>query len=191
MFNIILTGRWGSKMPNNTDNRVILSHDDTKMIDMIYNITNADDTPLCQTLIPMPKSLEGTEAFDENGVSGWYAWRVENWGTKWDIYESNCTRIDANTLAMNFYTAWSPPFPVYDKLTEMGFNVEARYLDEGWMYIGIYDSNGEGVHFDTVEDVVKKCPELDYEFGISEDMEWMRDSGDPHYGDPESREIAQ
>jgi hypothetical protein len=40
-------------MPNHTDNRVILSHDDSQQIDMIYNIMNTEDTPLCQTLIPM------------------------------------------------------------------------------------------------------------------------------------------
>ena len=168
-------------MPNHTDNRVILSHDDTKMIDMIYNIMNTDDTPLCQTLIPMDEAL-----LDE----GWYHWRLENWGTKWDIYDTHCTRVDANTLVLNFYTAWSPPFHIYDKLTDMGFEVNARYLDEGWMYIGEYDSNGDHVHFDHVEDVVTECPELDEEFGISETMQDMRDSGDPYYGDPESKEIA-
>ena len=47
-------------MPNHTDNRVILSHDDSQQIDMIYNIMNTENTPLCQTLIPMPKELEGT-----------------------------------------------------------------------------------------------------------------------------------
>ena len=168
-------------MPNHTDNRVILSHDDTKMIDMIYNIMNTENTPLCQTLIPMDEALLDGD---------WYHWRLNNWGTKWDIYDTHCTRVDANTLVLNFYTAWSPPFHIYDKLTDMGFEVHARYLDEGWMYIGEYDSNGDHVHFDHVEDVVTECPELDEEFGISETMQDMRDSGDPYYGDPESKEIA-
>jgi hypothetical protein len=164
------------KMPNHTDNRVILSHDDTQMIDMIYNIMNTEDTPLCQTLIPMPEELEGTSGFDENGASGWYAWRCDNWGTKWDIYEAHCDRMDANTLVLAFFTAWSPPFPIYDKLTDMGFEVTARYLDEGWMYIGEYNSDGDHVHFDNVEDVVTEYEELDYEFGISEEIESMKES---------------
>jgi len=176
-------------MPNHTDNRVILSHDDTQMIDMIYNIMNTEDTPLCQTLIPMPEELEGTSGFDEDGASGWYAWRVENWGTKWEIYNATCDRMDANTLVLDFYTAWSPPFPIYDKLVGMGFEVNARYLDEGWMYIGEYNSDGDHVHFDNVEDVVTEYPELDFEFDIGETIQDMRDSGDPHYGDPESMEI--
>ena len=160
-------------MPNNTDNRVILSHDDTQMIDMIYNIMNTEDTPLCQTLIPMPKELEGTHA--PNDTPNWYDWCVDNWGTKWDIYDATCDRMDANTLVLDFYTAWSPPFPIYDKLVGMGFEVNARYLDEGWMYIGEYNSDGDHVFFNNVEDVVTEYPELDYEFSISETIQDMRD----------------
>ena len=168
-------------MPNHTDNRVILSHDDTQMIDMIYNIINTEDTPLCNTLIPMDEALLDGE--------DWYDWRVENWGTKWEIYNATCDRMDANTLVLDFYTAWSPPFPIYDKLVDMGFEVNARYLDEGWMYIGEYNSDGDHVHFDNVEDVVTEYPELDFEFDIGETIQDMRDSGDPHYGDPESKEM--
>jgi hypothetical protein len=76
---------------------------------------------------------------------------------------------------LDFYTAWSPPFPIYDKLTDMGFEVTARYLDEGWMYIGEYNSDGDHVHFDNVEDVVTEYEELDYEFGISEEIEAMKE----------------
>ena len=154
-------------MPNHTDNRVILSHDDTQMIDMIYNIMNTENAPLCQTLIPMDEALLDGE--------DWYDWRIDNWGTKWDIYESYCNRMDANTLVLSFFTAWSPPFPIFDKLTDMGFEVTARYLDEGWMYIGEYNSDGDHVHFDNVEDVVTEYEELDYEFGISEQIESMKE----------------
>ena len=149
-------------MPNHTDNRVILSHADSQKIDDIYNVMNTDDASLLQHIIPMNESLlDGGD---------WYEWRLDNWGTKWDIYETHCTRIDANTLSMTFYTAWSPPIPVFDKLVDMGFEVNARYLDEGWMYIGEYD-NGEDWTTDNVEGVVDTRPELDYEFDISEYLE--------------------
>jgi len=151
-------------MPNHTDNRVILSHDDSQKIDMIYNIMNTDDTPLCQTLIPMDEALLDNDAHADDG---WYTWRLQNWGTKWDVYETHCTRIDANTLQLYFYTAWSPPMPIYDKLVDMGFEVTARYLDEGWGYIGEYVS-GDDWCTDDVESVAEHYPELDEEFGISE-----------------------
>lgn len=153
-------------MPNHTDNRVILSHDDSQMIDKIYNIMNTEDTELCQAILPMDeKLLDGGD---------WYEWRVNNWGTKWDIYDSNCDRLDANTLQLLFYTAWSPPTGIFDKLVEMGYDVHARYLDEGWNYIGMYD-NGETTDFSDVEDVIKECPELDEEFGIREMIEENED----------------
>jgi hypothetical protein len=155
-------------MPNHTDNRVILSHDDSQQIDMIYNIMNTEDTPLCQTLIPMDeKLLEISGISDNYEVQGWYEWRLENWGTKWDVYETQCTRINANTLQLYFYTAWSPPIPIFDKLVDMGFEINARYLDEGWGYIGEY-TDGDDWSSVEVESVVEDYPDLDLEFGISE-----------------------
>ena len=155
-------------MPNHTDNRVILSHADSQQIDMIYNIMNTEDTPLCQTLIPMDeKLLEISGISDNYEVQGWYEWRLENWGTKWDVYETQCTRINANTLQLYFYTAWSPPIPIFDKLVDMGFEINARYLDEGWGYIGEYN-DGDDWSTTDVESVVEDYPELDFEFGIGE-----------------------
>ena len=153
-------------MPNHTDNRVVLSHDDPQRIDYIYNIMNTDDAELCQALIPMDENLL------DNG--DWYEWRLENWGTKWDVYETRCDRIDANTLHLYFYTAWSPPMPIYEKLTDMGFDVTARYLDEGWMFIGEYN-NGDDWVTDDVDSVVEHCPELDEEFEIQATIERIRE----------------
>ena len=161
-------------MPNHTDNRVTLYHKDSQQIDMIYNIMNTDDTPLCQTLIPMDEALLDNDAHADDG---WYTWRLQNWGTKWDVYESHCTRFDANTLQLTFYTAWSPPMPIYDKLVDMGFEVTARYLDEGWGYIGEYVS-GDDWCTDDVESVAEHYPELDEEFGISELIAEYQDEED-------------
>ena len=163
-------------MPNHTDNRVILSHDDSQQIDMIYNIMNTEDTPLCQTLIPMPQELEGTQAF--SGGPNWYDWRLKHWGTKWDIYNDTCERMDENTLVLSFDTAWSPPIPVFDKLVDMGFEVNARYLCEGWLYIGEY-IDGKDWCTDDVEGVVTEYPDLDLEFGIREHMaDWEEENED-------------
>ena len=160
-------------MPNHTDNRVILSHDDSQMIDDIYNVMNTEDTELLNHIIPMPP--------EEELASGWYEWRLKNWGTKWDVYETRCDRIDANTLQLYFYTAWSPPIPVFDKLVDMGFEVTARYLDEGWGYIGEFTGGSDTQPFaqdwytDDVESVIANYPELDYEFGIGERMKEMKE----------------
>jgi len=161
-------------MPNHTDNRVILSHDDSQQIDNIYNIMNTDDTELCNYLVPEPRDDAGEP------TSGWYDWRLQHWGTKWDIYNATCDRMDANTLVLSFDTAWSPPIPIYDKLVDMGFEVNARYLDEGWLYVGEYIDGNDWSTGD-VESVVTEYPELDLEFGISEhmiDAEWAEENED-------------
>lgn len=161
-------------MPNHTDNRVILSHDDSQQIDNIYNVMNTDDTELCNYLVPEPRDDAGEP------TSGWYDWRLEHWGTKWDIYNATCDRMDANTLVLSFDTAWSPPIPIYDKLVDMGFEVNARYLDEGWLYVGEYIDGNDWSTGD-VESVVTEYPELDLEFGISEhiiDAEWAEENED-------------
>ena len=161
-------------VPNHTDNRLVLSHDKRQMIDMICNIIDDENTPLCQTLIPMPKELEGTHA--PNDTPNWYDWRLDHWGTKWDIYDVSYQRLDDKTIALNFSTAWSPPFRIFDKLTEMGFEFTARYLDEGWFYIGEYNSCGNHVHFDNVDDVIQKYPVLDSEFFISDALYEMEEA---------------
>ena len=159
-------------MPNHTDNRVILSHDDSQQIDNIYNVMNTDDTELCNYLVPEPRDDAGEP------TSGWYDWRLEHWGTKWDIYNATCERMDANTLVLSFDTAWSPPIPVFDKLVDMGFEVSARYLDEGWMYIGEY-IDGNDWTTDDVESVVTEYPDLDLEYGIGDRMaEWAEENED-------------
>jgi hypothetical protein len=161
-------------VPNHTDNRVVLSHDKRQMIDMICNIMDDKETPLCQTLIPMPNKLEDTNPMNEK--PNWYDWRLEHWGTKWDIYDASYQRIGDKTLALYFHTAWSPPFRIFDKLADMGFEFTARYLDEGWFYIGEYNSWGNHVHFNNVDDVIKEYPELDYEFFISDTVYEMEKS---------------
>jgi hypothetical protein len=64
---------------------------------------------------------------------------------------------------------------VFDKLVDMGFEVNARYLDEGWCYIGEY-VDGDDWTTDDVESVVTEYPELDLEFGIGDHMaEWAEE----------------
>ena len=159
-------------MPNHTDNQVVLSHEDPKQIDMIYNIMNTEDTPLCQTLIPMPQELEGTEGFSDG--PNWYDWRLSNWGTTWDIYEAHCERAGENQLNISFFSAWSPPDRVFHKLVEMGFDVDARYLDEGWMYVGWFLYEDEQLLDYCESDIVlaaKEKPELEDTFALTRHMQ--------------------
>ena len=98
--------------------------------------------PFEQWLAPKTR-CEGFE------VEGWYDWRVNNWGTKWDVcdvqmsgplYLHDDEDADPATMNASFqfncWTAWSPPIPVWDKLYEMGIRIHAEYQDEGMMFEG-------------------------------------------------------
>ena len=50
----------------------------------------------------------------ETGYYSWCDWSIENWGTKWNAYESR--RVGDNTV--EFLTAWSPPIPVIEELSK-------------------------------------------------------------------------
>lgn len=52
------------------------------------------------------------------GVPTWYEWSINNWGTKWNAYECASHELSDDSTALNFWTAWSPPHPVLQMLSE-------------------------------------------------------------------------
>lgn len=159
-------------MPNHTDNQVVLQHEDKTKIDMIERIMQ-DGGELCHTLIPEPRTENNEPA------EGWYDWRVTNWGTKWEIYDASHYRTSDNSIQLTFLSAWSPPDRVFYKLAEMGFDVDARYLDEGWMYVGWFLHEDEMVLDYCESDIelaAKEKPELDDTFDLTLQMqEWQEE----------------
>jgi len=91
------------------------------------------------------------------GYKHWYDYCIAEWGTKWDMnnqYEDEPYTIEGNRVTMVFDTAWSPPMEIYYALEEMGFEVEATYVEQGMGYIGFY---ADGV--DTCEQMSQFYPE--------------------------------
>lgn len=69
------------------------------------------------------ESVEGREWFN------WYNWHCTYWGTKWNAYDGY-TKVGKTQLTFVFSTAWSAPFPIYEKLAELGYDLDIRYADE-------------------------------------------------------------
>jgi hypothetical protein len=101
---------------------------------------------------------------------------VANWGTKWDVGDGDgINEVTENSITVYFDSAWAPPVAAYEKLTDMGFRVDAMYHEPGVAFAGIY-KDGEDDCYDLSgldsDQVKEQIPHgLDQAFGISEMME--------------------
>jgi Ferredoxin-like domain in Api92-like protein len=163
-------------MPNWCQNGVTLQHEDPTEIARIAKAYKEDK--LFSEFFPCPPELLITEdAADPDyqtkriareaanrekyGYSDWYEWNVNNWGTKWDIDNgySEPTAQGRFTISLSFNTAWAPPVRWYEKMSELGFDIKAFYLEEGMGFCGKWTNDGgdEEFTFDGREDL----PDID------------------------------
>ena len=101
--------------------------------------------------------LAQAENLKHHGYKDWYSFCTGEWGTKWDANTSNEDEpytIEGNQVTIFFDTAWAPPMQIYYALEDMGFKVEATYVEQGVGYIGFY---ADGV--DTCEKMTQFYPE--------------------------------
>jgi hypothetical protein len=117
------------------------------------------------------------------GYDNWYDWRVENWGTKWDImefYNINRKEIgeDESEISLGFDTAWAPALGAYEKFIDENSNcsLKAYYYEPGCDFMGEWD-NGIDSCFEVAkygldDDFWKQGigSTLDDYFGITESM---------------------
>jgi Ferredoxin-like domain in Api92-like protein len=77
---------------------------------------------------------------------GGYEWCNENWGTKWGFYDFSEVNFSKTrtSATVSFSTAWSPAFPLFDKMSEMFPNLTftVRYYERGAQFKGIYKLKG-------------------------------------------------
>lgn len=70
------------------------------------------------------------------GACDWYNWSCQNWGTKWDVDHNGNVDFEQQsptTARFVFDTAWSPPVPVMEALSELfpKLEIHLRYNEEG------------------------------------------------------------
>lgn len=100
-------------------------------------------------VIPQPVNIEtgGCSRQHEEGVICWYEWNPENWGTKWNAYDTSLEPKENGLTELRFDTAWSHPYPVLEKLSKKFPNalIQVSYADEDLGHnIGQYAiKNGE------------------------------------------------
>ena len=138
-------------MPNHCYQQVHIHGPSAKVQELYEYLLVSDHPEFFNFIIPMPEEVNDAPPTREVGgyeLPAWYAWRVKNWGTKWDVADVQMTNPlmvhgeGKSSFSFNCWTAWSPPIPVWDKLVEMGLSVDADYQDEGFNFEGTY-LNGE------------------------------------------------
>jgi len=179
-------------MPNWCGNTLTLTHEDPAMI--VRAREAFAEGRFLDEFVPVPKALSDTVAgshsdtdeqarlvaqtqtnIETYGYGNWYDFCLNEWGTKWDVGNSqginSCTD---NELIVYFDSAWSPPIAGYEKLLDLGFTVYATYYEPGCAFAGIFE-DGLDDYYDLSGmdsgDVQQQLPqELDDAFGISESM---------------------
>ena len=92
-------------------------------------------------IVPSPPNKEtgGCSGKHAPGVVCWYAWNIDNWGTKWGAYDFDhegmtlkVADLEAglHLLYFTFQTAWSAPTPVFAAMEEEKFGVEVHAWTE-------------------------------------------------------------
>jgi hypothetical protein len=161
---------------------VYITHDDPKKIQVLVDAWK--ENKFFGTIHPEPDytkvkvkptfpSIKGNDD-PVDPESAWWDWRVQNWGTKWEITTDEAY-IDTskNEIRVSFATAWSPPTGIFDKLVDDGYGVNALYYEGGCAFCGQYvDGSDETYGTDGKwQDVKNNIPEsIDLEFGITNSM---------------------
>lgn len=93
------------------------------------------------------------------GYPTWYEWNIANWGTKWDTCDCETPEMDNDTIILDFQTAWSTPFEVFQNLSKQYPNIiiDVEYADEDLgSNCGVYGFE-DGTHYEESRDYDFAC----------------------------------
>ena len=137
-------------MPNWCNNSITITGPAEKILD-IWSKAQATKLPgLINAMVPMPAELE--DGAPHGGAVNWYAWRCENWGTKWDVDLDGLELEAADgtaTISGWFDSAWSPPTSAYETFCDENpdCSITAFYEEGGCCFVGKWDNeSGDDYH---------------------------------------------
>jgi hypothetical protein len=116
-------------MPNWAQNRLTVENPTEEFINLFK------DGLSFEAIIPHPSDL------DPDTMAG-YTWRVDNWGTKWDVWTDGYAPVFDDQNEMEFETPWNPPIPIIYELVNMfpTMKFTLRYFEGGNMFGGIVEA---------------------------------------------------
>ena len=135
-------------MPNWCNNTIEI-HAEKEMIDAFESYLSENDGKDWFTFFkPLPENLKD---------DGWYEWSIENWGCKWNCDAQDWQRVDENTITFWFDSPWGPPITLYETMSEMEYQINASYHEEGMAFVGEFvdgfDENYEYSDLDSLDDI--------------------------------------
>lgn len=151
-------------MPNWNNNTIVIEGPAVK-IQALWAAASTD-SGLLQAMLPMPTELEDTTA-DGSAGPNWYNWRVENWGTKWDLNMEGLelVELEDGRAQITGYadSAWSPPVPAFQAYANANSDVylELKYFEPGMSFIGVWDSEGGDAYWEDIGQLIKDNAEMD------------------------------
>ena len=185
-------------MPNYCNNNVRITADKETVAKIAQSLKSNSDHGFLDCIYPMPTELKETVAGSDNakpefqkqqseqliekyGADNWYDWRVENWGTKWEVNECYGDPVisdDGETIEFGFDTAWSPAIGAYQNFLSNNPDASlfATYYEPGCDFMGVWDSGDDRYY--TVSDYT------------ADDDFWNTDDGkllDDYYGISEQK----
>jgi len=101
---------------------------------------------------PNNNKQKAKEFKEKYGSPDWYSWRLNNWGTKWNINNS-CLSVDLRKegdeyiASLSYDTAWTPAIPIIKKLATMfpKLKFDLEYSEEGCGFAGRVFAQGKKV----------------------------------------------
>jgi len=182
-------------MPNWCNNVLFIRGADQRELAQVWR----EDRPF-QQLVPMPstwtkeeiEALNNTFRLQGMGVTteedAWYWWRLDHWGTKWDLNRDEITVVELEgdngvETRLRFDTAWSPPIPVikaasalYPKLT-----LELVYVEPSMEFAGEATFVGGGVREDNYYEGGREYRRIAADFGWTFELDEEEDDEAPNW----------
>lgn len=168
-------------MPNWCSNTLTLAHSDPAMVKRVEAAVTRGE--LLNEFVPVPEALKitaGTLSDEEvelarqnieaYGYANWYDFCNGEWGTKWDVDAEVLMATDTQ-VDLAFESAWAPPIAWYEKMTDLGFEVDAYYYESGMGFCGHwYDGSDDYYEVGATSEETKATipQDIDDMFSISE-----------------------